>query len=89
MDKDKLDRVVMDVLRFHRKVGDAGLRAILMREFPDEPTINMWAGAWNYPPVERSLHRLHKRGLVTARRDHRDCLVDWRAVNPLDALTNI
>jgi len=89
VDPDKLDKVVMNVLRFHREVRDREFQQILQEKFPEEKIIKSWVSAWDYPPVERSLMRLKARGLVTARKDYRGRLVDWRAVDPLDLMADI
>lgn len=90
MDNDNLDQVIMGVLRFHQKVRDADFRRILIREFPEDGAIlKHWGNAWDYPPVERSLMRLLGRGLVTAREDYSKRLVDWKVVDPLEALAKL
>lgn len=90
MDKDKLDKVVMEVLRFHREVRDREFKRILIQEFPEsEELLKFWGPAWDFPVVEQSLMRLKRRGLVDARQDASGRLVDWRAVNPLDALREV
>lgn len=90
MDKDKLDLLIMEVLRFHEEVRDSALNRILIREFPEnEEILKFWGSAWDFPVVESSLMRLLGRGLVTAQEDHRGRLVDWKVVDPLDALSKL
>jgi hypothetical protein len=85
---DALDVVVMDALRFDGYVDDCALRRRIQNEFPDLHW-PVCTSAWDWGPVERSLMRLRSRGLVTARKDHRDRLVDWQVVKPLDRLADI
>lgn len=89
MDLDLLDKVVMEALRFEQTVRDGELHRRLMESFPDCEITRMWGGAWDYPPVERSLMRLKGRGLVTARLTFNGRWVDWKAVDPLDALSKL
>jgi hypothetical protein len=90
MDNDRLDQVVMEVLRFHQEVRDGELNRILIREFPeDAELLKLWGPAWDYPPVEKSLMRLLGRGLVTARENSSKRLVDWKVVDPLEALAKL
>lgn len=90
MDPDKLDQVVLQALESDTPVGDIELHARLQEVFPE---VGSWTdirgGAWSWTCVERSLMRLLKRGLVTARKNYHNRLVDWKAVNVLEELSKI
>lgn len=92
IDEATLDLIVLQAIREENNtVYDTELKKRIIETFPSAlrfPELK-WGSTWDWWPVEQSLMRLLKSGLISARKDHRGRLVDWKAVDVLGELAKI